>query len=133
MTAERDIQNAIRLAHSHGDTRLFRQQSGEYWAGKATHRRDGSIVIQNPIRVHVGFNGLSDLGGWRSVVVTPEMVGQRVAVYVALEVKNERGLVSPDQASFVQQVKEAGGIGAVVRSVEDATYALAGVDRWLTV
>ena len=31
--------------------------------------------------------GSSDLIGWRSVEVTPEMVGKRVAIFAAVEVK----------------------------------------------
>lgn len=126
---EKALLNTIRAQLSVGDTRLFRQQSGEYWIGEVTHLRDGSIRIENPIRVVVGFPGLADLGGWRSVVVTPEMVGQRIAVYVALEVKTPRGRVKDDQQRFIHAVNEAGGIGSVVRSVADAVDALTGVDK----
>lgn len=129
---ERDILNDIRLAHGHGDVRLFRQQSGEFWAGRAQVLRDGSVLIRNPTRVHVGFDGLSDLGGWRSVEITPEMVGQRVAVYVALEVKAVTGRVRPAQQQFVDTVRAAGGLAGIVRSAEDAGAVLEGVDTGLT-
>lgn len=129
---ERDILNDIRLVHGHGDVRLFRQQSGEFWAGQAVTLKDGSVLIRNPYRVHVGFDGLSDLGGWRSVEITPEMVGQRVAVYVALEVKTATGRVRPQQQQFVDIVRAAGGLAGVVRSAEDAGAVLEGVDTGLT-
>lgn len=59
--------------------------------------------------------GSGDLIGWKSVTVTPDMVGHKVAVFVSLEVKTESGKVKPDQINWLHQVNEAGGIAAVVR------------------
>jgi hypothetical protein len=76
---------------------------------------------------HVQFGltkGASDLIGFESVTITPEMVGHRVAVFTALEVKGPKGNVSPEQREFLKAVEDAGGIAAVVRSVEDALAAL---------
>lgn len=67
--------------------------------------------------------GSSDLIGWRTVEVTPDMVGKPVAVFVALEVK-DRGRLTAEQAQFLAVVQSAGGIAAEVRSVEDAERAL---------
>lgn len=124
---ERVIQNEIRLALSNGDTRLLRQQAGNLWAGEATKLRDGSVLIRNPRRVEVGFPGLSDLGGWTTVTVTPDMVGRRVAVYLAVEVKTPRGRVSDEQETFIALVRAAGGRAGVARSVEDAEKIIAGL------
>ncbi len=68
--------------------------------------------------------GSSDLIGWKSVVITPEMVGQRVAVFVSLECKTETGRVTPDQAQWIDQVKAAGGLAGIVRSEADALQGL---------
>jgi hypothetical protein len=124
---EHDLMNAIRAALSCGDTRLFRQNSGQGWVGEQSWRKDGTLVLKNPRAFHAGFNGLADLGGWRTVTITPEMVGQRVAVYVALEVKTKTGRASEDQLRFLATVTEAGGIAQVVRSVGEAADALAGL------
>ena len=58
------------------------------------------------------------------MTVTPEMVGQQVAQFVSLEVKTATGRVRPEQERWRQVVQQAGGVAAVVRSVEDAERAL---------
>jgi hypothetical protein len=52
------------------------------------------------------------------------MVGQKVAIFTAIEVKTEKGKVSPEQSKFIEIVRSFGGIGAVVRSVDDAVSVL---------
>jgi hypothetical protein len=52
------------------------------------------------------------------------MVGQKVAIFTALEVKTPTGKVSPQQQKFIDMVRKHGGIGAVVRSIDDATNLL---------
>jgi hypothetical protein len=70
--------------------------------------------------------GSSDLIGWRSVVITPDMVGQRVAIFTALEVKAPGGThkVTAEQRQFLDIVEAAGGIGGVARSPDQALLAL---------
>jgi hypothetical protein len=57
------------------------------------------------------------------------MVGRQVAVFTSLEVKAERGRVSPEQRQWLEAVQAAGGIAGVVRSVEDAQALLTGADH----
>lgn len=134
---EQDLMNKIRLTYSNGDTRLFRQNTGEGWIGSTNyvHRNprprtvtinQGDVVIRDARRFIAGFPGLPDLGGWRTVTVTPEMVGTRLAVYVGLEVKTPTGSVRAEQKNFLKLAKDAGAVAAVVRSVEDAGAALHG-------
>jgi hypothetical protein len=55
----------------------------------------GALIDQQGRLVRFGLGkGTSDLIGLRSVVVSPEMVGQRLAQFVALEIKTARGVVS---------------------------------------
>ncbi len=98
------------------DERLFRNNSGMGWAGKEIDRRNGLLVISNPRPLHAGLcTGSSDLIGWKSVVITPEMVGRRVAVFKAKEVKTPGTVTSDDQFNFLRQVRAAGGIAELVR------------------
>lgn len=68
----------------------------------------------------MGNPGGGDLLGWRTVEVTPEMVGQRVAVFTSIEVKTRTGKLRPEQEQWMKVVRAAGGIAGVARSVEDA-------------
>lgn len=89
--------------------RLFRNNSGV-----ALHR-DGSRVVYG-----VAHPGGSDLIGWTTVTVTAEMVGQRLAVFTAAEVKTEAARVTAYQRQFLDAVAAAGGLAAVLRSPDDA-------------
>ncbi len=60
--------------------------------------------------------GSSDLIGWRSIIVTPEMVGKPVAVFVAIEIKVPGGRRAPDQKAFIAAVQQAGGIAGFADS-----------------
>jgi hypothetical protein len=106
--SEQRIQQEIRLAISHGDTRVFRNNTG-------------TLKDANGRPVQFGLcKGSADLIGWRTVTVTPEMVGTQVAVFLSIEVKTPTGRLRPEQQQWLDAVQAAGGIAGVARSVEDA-------------
>lgn len=75
--------------------------------------------------VHYGLcEGSADLIGLRTIIVTPDMVGQPLAVFAAVEVKNERGKPTSQQVNFLQHVRAAGGLAGVARSPEQARLIL---------
>ena len=122
--AERSIQNDIRVAASKGPTRLFRNNTGMGWQGKVLRREPGKITLADPRPLHAGLcEGSADLIGWSTVVITPEMVGQKVAVFTAIEVK-DKGAATAEQKQFIKAVQEFGGIGGIARSIEDAAEIL---------
>jgi hypothetical protein len=105
---EQQIQQHIRIACSKGDTRLFRNNTG-------------TLRDANGRPVNFGLcKGSADLIGWRTVTITPEMVGQQVAVFTSIEVKTATGRLRPEQQQWLDAVQAAGGIAGVARSVEDA-------------
>jgi hypothetical protein len=112
--SEQAIQQRIRLAVSRGATRLWRNNTGRL--------RDerGQLVTFGLCP------GSADLIGYRSVTVTPDMVGQRLAVFAAVEVKGERGRPTQEQTAFLEHVAAAGGLAGIARSVEDAERILSG-------
>ncbi len=121
MGKEKDILNQLLIETSKKGARLSRVNNGLGWVGKIIRKSAAAITIENPRPLHAGLCvGSSDIIGWHSVVVTPEMVGQRVALFVALEVKTGRVATTKEQAAFVRAVGEAGGVSAVVRSVDEA-------------
>jgi hypothetical protein len=106
--SEQRIQQEIRLAISHGDIKVFRNNTG-------------TLRDQHGRPVQFGLcKGSADLIGWRTVTVTPEMVGQRIAVFTSIEVKTPTGRLRPEQQQWLDAVQAAGGIAGVARSVEDA-------------
>ena len=108
--AETTLQQQIRLAlGTHPDARLFRNQ-----VGSLPDPRTGRLVTFGLAR------GSADLIGWRTVMITPDMVGQQLAVFTSIEVKTPTGRVSPQQQAWLGVVQGAGGIAGVARSVEDA-------------
>lgn len=68
--------------------------------------------------------GGSDLLGLKSVLVTPAMVGRRLAQFAAVEVKSGSGRATPQQGHFIETVLAAGGLAGLARSVEDARRIL---------
>jgi len=110
--SEQRIQQEIRLTCSTGSTRLFRNNTG-------------TLRDQHGRPVQFGLcKGSADLIGWTTRTVTPEMVGQRVAVFTSIEVKTPTGRVQPEQQQWLEAVQAAGGIAGVARSVEDAKALL---------
>jgi hypothetical protein len=108
LPSEQQIQQHIRIACSTGDTRLFRNNTG-------------TLRDANGRPVQFGLcKGSADLIGWKQVTVTPEMVGQQVAVFTSIEVKTPTGRMRPEQQQWLDTVKAAGGIAGIARSVEDA-------------
>ena len=123
--SEHATQNEIRLGIS-GKATMFRNNVAVSWVGDVTELKDGSVLIRNARRLHAGLcEGSSDLIGWRSLIITPEMVGERVAVFAALEVKSKTGRATAGQKNFCERVIEAGGLAGIVKSLDDAKKALA--------
>ena len=111
---EAAIMRAIQLAVSkQGDCRLLRNNVGVAVTESGSVIRFGLAV------------GSSDLIGWTPVTVTQDMVGSRVCIFTAIEVKRSpRQKPTQEQLNFLAAVKKAGGIALVACSVEEALDAL---------
>ncbi len=123
--AEADITNPILTGATKLGARLFRQNTGLGWVGQVVHKTAAMLTLRNPRPLHAGLCvGSSDIIGGAPRVITPEMVGQTVAVFTALEVKTGRVPTTKEQAAFVGAVQAAGGIAAAVRSPDEALALL---------
>jgi hypothetical protein len=110
--SEHEIQQRIRLACGRGAVRLWRNNTG-------------ALVDQQGRFVRFGLcKGSSDLIGLRSLEITTELVGLRLAQFVALEIKTAQGVLRPEQQAFLRLVQQLGGVAAVCRSVEEAEQLL---------
>ena len=112
--SETKIQQEIRIAlGQRSDLRLFRNETG-----KLPDPRTGRWVQFGLAK------GSSDLIGFKTVKITPEMIGQEIAQFVSIEIKTERGKLTDVQQNWLQKVKSSGGIVGVARTVKDALQIL---------
>ena len=107
---ETKLQQEIRLAlGTIPSLRLFRNQ-----VGQLPDPRTGRYVQFGLAK------GSSDLVGFKTIKITPEMIGQEVAQFVSIEIKTERGKLTEVQENWLQKVHDSGGIVGVARSIQDA-------------
>ena len=86
--AETTLQQQIRLAlGTRPDARIFRNQ-----VGSLPDPRTGRLVTFGLAR------GSADLIGWRTITVTPDMVGTQLAIFTSIEVKTPTGRIRPGSA-----------------------------------
>ena len=105
------VQNKIRLAVGSGDVRLFRNNTG-------------ALLDMKGRLVKFGLcKGSSDLIGFKSITITPDMVGSKIAVFSAIEVK-DKGKATVEQKNFIKVIKKAGGLAGVANNVNDAKKIL---------
>lgn len=126
--SEKKIINDILLSASKKGWRLFRNNTGVGWAGKifkspmpcSVRLNPGDVVIRDAHILNAGLcKGSSDLIGWKVVEITPEMVGKKVAIFTAIEVKYGTTRTTEEQSVFIDNVNRAGGYGKIVWGVDE--------------
>lgn len=129
--SESDITNPLLVAASRLGCRLWRQNTGRGWVGEMARGPGhfilgpGDVVIRKARPLIAGLCvGSSDTIGLRPVTITPDMVGQTIAQFVALEIKTENVRLTKEQRGFLAMVRSLGGIGEEVRSVESGVSIL---------
>jgi hypothetical protein len=91
--------------------RLWRANSGKGWAGKFIDAKNGILKLANFGRLELFPPGTPDMIGFDSMIITPEMVGQRVAVFVGSELKaTKNDKLNKDQRNFKNLLIKMGGI-----------------------
>ncbi len=123
ISQETPLMKELQIAASRLGARLFRQNTGMGWIGKAIHFKiakkitvgPGDVLIKGARAFHAGFEGLSDLGGWTPVQITQDMVGETLAVYTQAEVK-DGAQPSDEQLKWIAAVNRAGGIAGIVHN-----------------
>lgn len=113
---ETDVVHKIMLALSPLRCTTFKNVRGLFY----------TLDKKRKVRAGLLADGSSDLIGFKRVKVTQDMIGQTIAVFLAVEVKTEataktkKTYAAPEQKDFIAFVREAGGIAGVARSPEDA-------------
>lgn len=118
---EKDIMDMILEEHNY----MFRNSQGYCVAcsPKDIHRlKGGKILIDKGAPMHFGLQkGSSDMIGWESVLITPDMVGKKVAVFQSIEIKTENDHLSKFQKIWNKIVEKEGGIVQVWHARKDGT------------
>ena len=103
---ETKIQNRIMMDMSKKGYLVWRNQVGLF------KTMDGRAV-------NIGIKGSSDLMAVKPTVITPDMVGQTLAVFVAVEVKTATGRQSEPQKKWQKAVEKLGVKYILARSEND--------------
>ena len=103
---ETNIMNKIMIKMSQKGYLIWRNQVGLF------KTLDGRTV-------NIGIKGSSDLMAVKPTVITPEMVGQTLAVFVAVEVKTATGRQSEPQKKWQNAVEKLGVKYILARSEDD--------------
>lgn len=120
---ESDILKRTMVVASDQGATVFRNNTGMGWTGQATqfssHRQvhvgPGDVLVRHARPLHAGLiKGSSDAIGWIPTEITQDMVGNKAAVFLALETKSTGGRLTIEQKNFIDRVNEAGGVGLVV-------------------
>ena len=108
------------------EIRLFRQNVGQGWQGRVVSSNPGSdgsqrtVTLADPRRIQFGLcPGSSDAIGIQSVQITPDHVGQLMAVFVAIEFKATKGRASAEQLAFLAMVNRLGGRAGLAKNFGD--------------
>jgi hypothetical protein len=98
---------------------FLRYNVGTFWT------KDGRIV-------KIGEPGVSDLIGMVPHVVTQDDVGRTIGVFTVLETKQVKDSTDKarreQQGNFLRVVNRGGGLGAIVRSEEEAIGVV--TEKW---
>lgn len=102
-------------------TTVFRNNTGKAWQGEYFRTKTNDVLLKNPRIIEFGLcEGSSDVIGWTERIITPEMVGKKVAVFTAIEVKEPNGRTSAAQLNFINQIRKCGGIAGIAVTPEEA-------------
>lgn len=109
--------------------RLFRNNTGTSWIGASVviKKREqvwlnpGDVVVKQGRIFKAGLcTGSSDIIGFKSIEITSEMIGKRVAVFTAIEAKTKSGRASKEQIAFIEMVNKNGGIAFIATNEVEA-------------
>lgn len=115
MTPEGRLMRQIMVALSQAGHRVWRVNAGKGWVGPSRRNADGSVTIAHAQPFFGVPEGVSDLIGLATD-----------GVFIAVEVKYEKGRPSPAQTAYIEMVNGMGGRAGIARSVEDALRIASG-------
>lgn len=124
--SEAAVQADVRLAYRHRGYTLWRNNVGTLLDKRGVPVRFG-LANDSPA-LNARYKS-ADLFGWRSVVITPDMVGQRVAIVASFECKEEGWVPAPptDRARYEHEQAQRNWADLVTSAGGEARF-VTGVD-----
>jgi len=128
MKTEKMVYNRIRLrASKRGDCILFPNPCGVGWTGGIVHKNPDVVTLCTPRQIQFGLQrGSSDLIGVTAVKITPDMVGETIGVFTAIEVKKSnwkrpgpKNKHHEEQMNFISVIRDHGGIAGFATSADE--------------
>ena len=99
--------------------------------GRLWKNYTGHVMTMDSRRIKVGIPppkgkgegaGGSDQLGWETIEITPEMVGEKIAIFTAKELKTYGDRLKDNQADFLTLVYKNGGRASIVWEREDGQW-----------
>ena len=111
MNQETKLQNSILLALSNAGCLVWRIETAGAWVGRVIHQDGSMVTLSNARMIQAGLiKGGSDIIG----------IDRATGRFIAIEVKTKTGRPTHEQTRFIDNVRAAGGIAGIARSVQDA-------------
>jgi len=107
---EKEVMVRVLSALNPSIDRMFRINSGLGWIGKVLKHTGEMIVLANPRPLHAAPAGWPDLFGWKTVTITSDMVGRKIAVARAVEIKAGNDRLRDEQLKFRKMFESMGGL-----------------------
>lgn len=129
--SEGNVSNDAAIVVSKEGGKSFRNNVGGAWSGKkvSEYTKGGKryAVIENPRWITFGLiKGSADRIGWKTVTITADMVGRKIAQFLSLEMKTETGRARKDQITWHENVWRDGGLTGFVRCDDDVRRIMDG-------
>jgi len=123
----------IQVAASAAGARVLRNNVAVAWVGqlfkpdgiRVVTMVPGDVLLRGARPLHAGLHvGSGDLIGWKTITITPDMVGRPVAVFTSIEAKDGSGRPSRAQLAWQRAVRMSGGIALISHSEEEVVNDL---------
>lgn len=124
---ETDMVRLAMVGITEAGGRAFRNNTAMGWGGKSVKLKNGDVLVKKAIPIHAGLApGSADIIAIMPVVITPDMVGKTIGVFVSPEMKTKTGPIRKGQEDWRDMINLMGGRAAIVRSPEDAVKLALG-------
>lgn len=132
--SEANVSNDAAITVSKNGGKSFRNNVGGAWTGRKVNRLpngspvpSGYTLLKDARWITFGLmNGSADRVGWKTIVITADMVGKKIAQFLSLEMKTATGRARKEQITWHENVWRDGGLTGFCRNDEDVIRVMNG-------